>query len=163
MLGRKIMELILNAQLLKCKKLCNDAKLPTKNDGDIGWDICCIKNEGFMYSATAWYYELEPGECHIFHTGLATAIPKGYAALLWDRSGMGAKKKIHRLAGVIDSSYRGEWMVCLVNHSNEIHHINAGDKIVQFIIQKEHEIVPHWVDDLNETERGEKGFGSSGR
>ena len=45
MLGRKIMELILNAQLLKCKKLCNDAKLPSKNDGDIGWDICCIKNE----------------------------------------------------------------------------------------------------------------------
>ena len=76
---------------------------------------------------------------------------------------MGAKKLIHRLAGVIDSSYRGEWLICLTNLGDEEQIISPGDKIVQAIIQKEVEIEPKWVEELDETERGEGRFASTGK
>ena len=90
------------------KKLSPDAMLPTKaNVSDAGIDI--YTNES---------YTLAPGERHMFTTGIACAIPDGYVALLWDRSGLGSKG-IHRFAGVIDSGYRGEWKVILYNSTNE--------------------------------------------
>ncbi|HSX25221.1 MAG TPA: dUTP diphosphatase [Candidatus Andersenbacteria bacterium] len=134
------------------QKLSPDATLPTKeNSEDAGIDI--YTNET---------YTLQPGERHMFTTGIACSIPTGYVALLWDRSGLGSKG-IHRFAGVIDSGYRGEWKIILFNSTNEPFEIKAGDKIVQCIVQKFEPTEITEVTSLEESERGEKGFGSSGR
>lgn len=137
---------------LHVKKLSADATMPTKaNPSDAGIDI--YTNES---------YTLAPGERHLFSTGIACAIPDGYVALLWDRSGLGSKG-IHRFAGVIDSGYRGEWKVVLYNSTSEPFEITAGDKIIQCIIQTFETAKITQVDELDETERGAGGFGSSGR
>ena len=98
------------------------------------------------------------------------AIPDGYAGLIWDRSGLGSKG-IHRHAGVVDSSYRGEVKVALSNsHSGGVsdyldntYFITKGDRIAQILFQK----VPHFelveTEELADTDRGSSGFGSSGR
>lgn len=134
------------------KKLADNATLPAKgNPTDAGIDI--FTNE----SKT-----LKPGERHMFSTGIAVAIPEGYVALLWDRSGLGSRG-IHRLAGVIDAGYRGEWKVVLVNLSDEPVEIMAGDKIVQCVLQEFTPAEITEVEELPESLRGEQGFGSSGR
>ena len=148
---------------LKVKKLTSSAKLPEKAHlSDAGFDIFTTED-----------YNLKPGETHLFDTGIACELPIGYCALIWDRSGLGSKG-IHRLAGVIDSSYRGEWKVALVNLSNLNHtasvlqeqsayKVKAGDKIAQVIIQKVEPFSTVEVDELSETNRGDSGFGSTGR
>jgi len=136
----------------KVKKLSPDAVVPTKeNSNDAGIDV--YTNESYV---------LQPGERHTFGTGVAVEIPDGYVALFWDRSGLGSKG-IHRLAGVIDSGYRGEWKVVLLNTSDEPYEIKKGDKIVQCVLQKFEPVDIQEVDELSDTERGEAGFGSSGR
>lgn len=136
----------------KVEKLVPNAILPTKeNPSDAGIDI--YANES---------YTLKPGERHLFSTGIAVEFPKGQVALLWDRSGLGSKG-IHRLAGVIDSGYRGEWKVALVNLTKESFEIKAGDKIIQCILQKFESVKIKEVKTLKESKRGAKGFGSSGR
>lgn len=138
--------------LFRAKKLADSAKLPTKDNLlDAGIDI--YTNET---------YTLKPGETHLFSTGLAVEIPSGYVALLWDRSGLGSKG-IHRLAGVIDSGYRGEWKVVLTNLTKQKYIITAGDKIVQCLIQKFEPVKIKEVKTLKESKRGAKGFGSSGK
>jgi dUTP pyrophosphatase len=134
------------------KKLSSDAKMPAKdNPTDAGIDI--YTNET---------YTLSPGETHLFSTGISAAIPDGYVALLWDRSGLGSKG-IHRLAGVIDSGYRGEWKVVLTNLSPDPYEITAGDKIVQCVVQKFEPVEITEVDELSDSLRGSRGFGSSGK
>ena len=91
------------------------------------------------------------------------SIPEGYVGLIWDRSGMAAKKGVHRFAGVIDSGYRGEIKVCLWNSSKEDFYIvNNGDRVAQILFQP----VPHFslieVGSLDSSDRGSGGFGSSG-
>jgi dUTP pyrophosphatase len=136
----------------KVKKLADNATLPTKdNPSDAGIDI--YTNES---------YTLAPGERHLFTTGIAVEFPEGNVALLWDRSGLGSKG-LHRLAGVIDSGYRGEWKVVLLNTTQEPFEIKAGDKIIQCILQKFTPAQIEEVTDLSDTARGDKGFGSSGR
>src|SRR3989338_2299498 len=133
------------------QKLSPDATLPTKaNTADAGIDI--YTNET---------YTLQPGERHMFTTGITCAFPDGYVGLLWDRSGLGSKG-IHRFAGVIDSGYRGEWKVVLCNLTSEPFEIKSGDKIIQCIIQKFEQTEISEVTSLEESERGDKGFGSSG-
>ena len=136
----------------KVNRLASDAKLPIKeNATDAGIDI--FTNES---------YTLKPGEAHMFSTGIAVEFPKGYVALLWDRSGLGSKG-IHRLAGVIDSGYRGEWKVVLLNTTKKKFEIKKSDKIVQCILQKFEPAKITEVKKLSATKRGAKGFGSSGR
>lgn len=136
----------------KVKKLSPDAKLPTKdNPSDAGIDV--YTNES---------YTLAPGERHLFSTGIAVEFPEGNVALLWDRSGLGSKG-IHRLAGVIDSGYRGEWKVALLNTTSEPYEIKAGDKIIQCVLQKFEAVEITEETELTETVRAEAGFGSSGR
>lgn len=136
----------------KVQRLSDDAKLPIKDDqADAGIDV--FTNES---------YTLKPGEIHAFSTGISVEFPEGYVALLWDRSGMGVSG-IHRLAGVIDSGYRGEWKVVLVNLSDEAYEVSAGDKIVQCVLQKYEPVEITESKELVASERGEKGFGSSGR
>lgn len=136
----------------KVKKLSKDAVLPAKGSPlDAGIDIYTNQS-----------YTLKPGETYMFSTGIAVEIPSGYVALLWDRSGLGSKG-IHRLAGVIDSGYRGEWKVVLTNLTKKKYAIVAGDKIVQCIVQKFEPVNIKEVKTLKESKRGAKGFGSSGK
>ncbi len=136
----------------KVKKLSADATLPSKdNSSDAGIDF--YTNES---------YTLQPGERHMFSTGISVEFSEGYVALFWDRSGLGSKG-IHRLAGVIDSGYRGEWKVILLNTTDEPYEIKKGDKIVQCILQKFEPVKVSEVKELSDSMRGKKGFGSSGR
>ena len=138
---------------LKIKKLFEDAILPEyAHEGDAGIDI-------FSYEE----YTLKPNERKVFKTGISTSFPKGYVALIWDRSGNAAKKGLKTMAGVIDSGYRGEWGIVLLNTSDEEHHIKKGDKIAQCLIQPIIYADIEEVNDLEISDRGEKGFGSTGR
>ena len=136
----------------KVQILTPDAILPAKdNPTDAGIDI--FTNES---------YTLAPAERHLFTTGIAVEFSDGHVALLWDRSGLGSKG-IHRLAGVIDSGYRGEWKVALVNLSDQPYEIKAGDKIIQCVLQKFEPVEITEVEALAESARAATGFGSSGR
>ena len=138
--------------LFKVKKLSPNATLPTKNNAsDAGIDI--YTNES---------HTLRPGEVYMFPTGIAVEFPKGYVALMWDRSGLGSKG-IHRLAGVIDSGYRGEWKVVLVNLTKKPYVIKSGDKIIKCVIQKFEPVRIKETKELSNTARADAGFGSSGR
>ena len=152
---------------IKCKSIDVDAKLPTKKDGDIGWDIYCVPDENwhkvYGLNKEELYFELSPGKSHVFRTGISMEIPDGYAGLLWDRSGLSAKFGVHRLAGVIDSSYRGEIMVCLINLGESTVTISKHDRIIQMIIQEEIKCQIEWAEELTTSEREAQGFGSSGR
>ncbi len=137
---------------LKVKKLSHDAKLPARAEEDsAGLDI--YTNEDYV---------LKSGETHAFSTGISTEFASGLVALIWDRSGLGAKG-VHRLAGVIDSSYRGEWKIVLHNLTLQKVKIKAGDRIAQCLIQKYEVLAVKEVNELSDSERGEGGFGSSGR
>jgi len=107
-------------------------------------------------------FVLEPGGSHLFRTGISMAIEEGHACYFWDRSGMGAFQEVHRLAGVIDEDYRGEWLVKLINLSGVPRKISPGDKIVQGVFQERIEAEFPVVDTLPETARGAGGFGSTG-
>lgn len=136
----------------RVRKLSPEATLPTReNASDAGIDI--YTNES---------YTLRPGERHTFSTGIAVEFPEGYVALFWDRSGLGSRG-IHRLAGVIDSGYRGEWKVVLLNTTDQPYKIEKGDKIIQCVLQKFEPVEIEEVEVLSETARAEAGFGSSGR
>ena len=136
----------------KVKKISPTATLPTKNNpDDAGIDIYANESR-----------TLKPGETYMFSTGIAVEFSKGYVALLWDRSGLGSKG-IHRLAGVIDSGYRGEWKVVLVNLTKKTFVINQGDKIIQCVMQKFAPVRIKEVKKMSETKRAASGFGSSGR
>lgn len=107
---------------------------------------------------------LYPQQGMLFRTGLGIAIEPGHACFFWDRSGMGAFKETHRLAGVIDEDYRGEWLVKLFNHSGNIVKIKPEEKIIQGVFAPRYEADFPLVDDLpavGEAERGLKGFGDS--
>lgn len=96
-------------------------------------------------------------------TGLSAALPIGYAALIWDRSGLAAKNGLTVLAGVIDPNYRGEWKVILYNTSDQDYEVNIGDRIAQALIQEIDKLPIEEVTELPESNRGEGGFGSSGK
>ncbi len=105
---------------------------------------------------------LKPGEKQIVKTGIKMAIPKGYAGLIWDRSGMAAKYSSHTMAGVIDSGYRGEVGIVMINLGEEEFFIEKGMRIAQILIQPVLKTDIIEVEDLDKTDRGEGGFGSSG-
>jgi len=137
---------------IKAKKIYKDAELPkTMREGDVAFDIYSYKD-----------YKLKPGEKILAQTGIALAIPLGYWGNIRDRSGLAAKHSIHTLAGVVDSNYRGEIQIVLINLGNEEYNIKKGDRICQMIIEK-HEIAElEEVEELDETNRGKDGFASSG-
>lgn len=138
--------------VLRIKKFDKEAKLPCyANKGDAGLDL--YSNEELL---------LRVGERVLVSTGIAMAIPSGFVGLIWDKSGIAAKFGIKTMAGVVDSSYRGEVKIVLHNLSNENFKIEKGMKIAQMLIQpvESKEILE--VEDLEDTERGEGGFGSTG-
>ncbi|MCF8218569.1 MAG: dUTP diphosphatase [Bacteroidales bacterium] len=107
---------------------------------------------------------LKPLERQLISTGIYIAVPKGYEAQVRPRSGLAVKKGISVLnsPGTIDADYRGEVKVVLVNLSNENVEINNGERIAQMIIAKHETVKWDEVDVLEETKRGEGGFGSTG-
>ncbi|MFH1133133.1 MAG: dUTP diphosphatase [Nanoarchaeota archaeon] len=104
---------------------------------------------------------VQPGSTAKIGTGIALAIPPGHVGLVWDRSGLAAKESLHCLAGVVDSSYRGEVCVVLHNLGDKPFVVKKGMRIAQMLIQpvERAELVEG---DLEETTRSSKGFGSSG-
>lgn len=137
---------------IKVKLLESPATIPTKaNASDAGWDL---------YSTVD--IVIQSKQRNTVKTGIALEIPENMAGLIWPRSGLSVKKGIDVLAGVIDSGYRGEIMVCLYNTSNEDVSINRGDRIAQIIFQEVPRVVIFHQEELGSSQRGNKGFGSSG-
>jgi dUTP pyrophosphatase len=108
---------------------------------------------------------LGPLERVLIPTGLYIALPEGTEAQIRPRSGLAAKHGISVLnaPGTIDADYRGEIKVILVNLSNEAFTINPGERIAQMVVAKYEKVEWQEVETLSETERGEGGFGSTGR
>lgn len=164
------------------KLLHPKAVLPTYGtDYAAGADMACVAGtegltEKFLNDPSndevldAWvsfeyagYTIIYPGQSYFFRLGFAAAMNPDYWCLLLDRSSMGGKRVIGRLAGVIDSDYRGEWFVRLVNFSREPQKIMVGDKIIQGVFQERVRVGFNLVGTLSSTERGEAGHGSTGR
>ena len=108
-------------------------------------------------------YIIGPGKSESIRTGLKMAIPPGFVGLIWDRSGLAAKHSLHCLAGVIDSGYRGEISIVMVNLSDAEFAVQKGMRIAQILIQPVQQCRIVEVDSLStNTQRGRGGFGSSG-
>ncbi|MCK5466307.1 dUTP diphosphatase [Candidatus Parcubacteria bacterium] len=138
---------------IKIQKI-GDAKIPNyAHEGDAGLDI---------YSAEENYI-LKSGERKGFLTGIKMEIPSGYVGLIWDKSGLASKHGIKTMAGVIDSSYRGEVAIVLINLGSENYLIEKNTKIAQILIQKAEYAETEEVENLDKTERGDRGFGSTGK
>ena len=140
---------------LKIKKLNPEAIIPAYQTKEAaGFDLHSIEN-----------VVLKPGERKLIGTGLAFEIEYGYEVQIRPRSGLAFKHGITVLnsPGTIDSDYRGEIKVLLINHSDEEFEIKKGDRIAQAVVAPviQAEIVE--VEELSSTERGEGGFGSTGQ
>lgn len=137
---------------IKVKKLKEDAKLPTHgHPGDAGMDFYAIEN-----------VILPPGKQIKIGTGVAIEIPEGYVGLIWDKSSISFNLGLKVMGGVIDSVYRGELIMSLLNTSNKEVIIEKGHKIAQMIIQKFEHCDILEVDELSETIRGDGREGSTG-
>lgn len=137
---------------IKIKKIDKEAILPkVALAGDAGMDL---------YSAEDKF--LNPGERASVKTGIAIKIPQGYAGLIWDKSGVSHKQGIKTLGGVIDSNYTGEWFIGIVNLGKESFEIKKGQKIAQVLFQKISLPEIELVEELEETNRNNNGFGSTG-
>jgi len=138
---------------IKVKRLHPESIIPTKaNASDAGWDLYSTQDVTFL-----------PFKKYLINTGIAMSIPDGFVGLIWDRSGLASKHGIHRFAGVIDSGYRGEIKVCLYNSLDWVTSIKKGERIAQLLIQEIPTCELVEVDELEESSRGEQGFGSSGK
>ena len=139
---------MIGIQLIK-----NNAKVPTQaNQNDAGWDLySCIDTV------------IAPKQRKTVSTGIALQMPEHLAGLIWPRSGLSVKHGIDVLAGVVDSGYRGEIMVCLYNTSDDSVVINTGDRIAQIIFQEVPRVTMEVHTTLGSSQRGDNGFGSSGK
>ena len=117
-----------------------------------------------MYACIQEPVTFQPGDTILIHTGLAMEIPAGYAGLIYARSGLASKKGLApaNKVGVIDADYRGEIMVALHNHSNNIVTIEPKERIAQLVITPYLTASFIETDTLSDTVRGEGGFGSTG-
>lgn len=123
------------------------------NPSDAGADI--FSSESLM---------IHPGERATVSTGIALEIPEGFYGRVAPRSGLAAKHGIDVLAGVVDSSYRGEIKVVLINTDrHNTFHVEKGDRIAQLIVESHFNFPFSEVADLSDSSRGQFGFGSSGR
>lgn len=129
------------------------AKMPTKAyAADAGFDL--YSNQAFT--------TINPGECAKFRTGVHMQIPAGYCGLLVSKSGLNVDYGIQS-TGLIDSGYRGEIIVKLYNHGESAYTVFKGDKISQIVILPIPAVELEGANELDATERGANGFGSSGK
>lgn len=141
---------------LPVRRLRPDAVVPQRAyDGDAGLDLSACER-----------VLLEPGERAVVHTGLAVAIPDGYAGFVQPRSGLAARNglTIVNTPGLVDSGYRGEVLVVLLNTDREqAFTVEPGMRIAQLVVMPIPALEPVEVEELPESERGARGHGSSGR
>jgi dUTP pyrophosphatase len=138
--------------VLSFKKLDAAAILPERGSAHAaGLDLYSIEP-----------HRLLPKQRVLIRTGLAVAIPEGFYGRIAPRSGLATKQGIDVLAGVIDADYRGEIQCLLYNTSDETVELPARTKICQLIVEKIITPGAEWADDLPQTLRGERGFGSTG-
>ena len=142
---------------INVKKLKENAIMPTYGSAEAaGADL---------YACLTEPVTINPGESVFVPTGLAMEIPKGYAGLIYARSGLACKRGLApaNKVGVVDSDYRGEFMIVLHNHGTVPQVIDHGERIAQLVITPV--FTPGFVEveDLNETKRAGGGFGSTGK
>jgi dUTP pyrophosphatase len=136
---------------LRVKRIHPEAKLPVYgHPGDAGLDIFSVVDR-----------DLAPGEVFAVPTGIQIAVPAGHAGLVWDKSGL-SLKGVHRLAGVIDEGFRGEVQVVLINLGSAPFAVRKGMKIAQLLVQPVSAVRVIESDTLDDTARGQGGFGSTG-
>lgn len=142
---------------IRVKKLNPNAILPTYGSAEAaGADLYACLSEPLV---------VLPGEVAWVSTGIALEVPKGCAGLVYARSGLACKRGLApaNKVGVVDSDYRGEVKVVLFNHSKETQIIEHGERIAQFVIAPVLTPVYEEVAELDETDRGHGGFGSTGK
>lgn len=138
---------------LRFMKVDKDVPNPAYiRDGDIAFDLRSNEED----------YILKPMEKKIFKSGLKLEIPVGFVGNIRDRSGLPAKQSIHTMAGIIDPNYRGEIGIILINLGHQEFKIEKDMRIAQMLIQKCEVVEFEEADELAESNRGDKGFGSSG-
>ncbi|MBI2626148.1 MAG: dUTP diphosphatase [Candidatus Nealsonbacteria bacterium] len=136
---------------IRIQKIDPSAKIPTfAYSGDAGMDLFSLED-----------CQISSLDKKSISTGLKIAVPEGYAGFVCDKSGLALNHGLTTLAGVLDSGYRGELKVVLMNLGKEPYEVKKGQKVAQLVVKKieRPEIVEAVLD---ETERGKKGFGSSG-
>src|SRR3989344_3264448 len=137
---------------LNIQRLSKEIDLPSySKEGDAGIDL--RSSEEFI---------LKPNEIKTVKSGIKVEIPENHVGLIWDRSGLASKNGLTCLAGVIDSNYRGEIGVVIKNLGKEDFKIEKNMRIAQLLIQPVVKADIDEVDEVNETIRNSKGFGSSG-
>lgn len=132
-----------------------DAKLPTYGtDESAGADLYTTAD-----------VIVEPGKTEFVHTGIAMAIPEGYAGFIYARSGLSCRSGLApaNKVGVIDSDYRGEIVVALHNHSDKSVMVARHERVAQICFESVEQAEFNLVDELEETERNVGGFGSTGK
>lgn len=142
---------------IKVKKLNNLATIPTRgSDHAAGYDL---------YAATDYTINIAPHSTVKVGTGLSFELPEGTFAAIFARSGIATKRGLRpaNCVGVCDSDYRGEYIVALHNDTDEVMSIEAGERIAQMILLPYIGMSFEEVNNLTETERGEGGFGSTGK
>ncbi len=142
---------------IRVKKLHPNAVLPTYGSAEAaGADLYACLDEAVT---------IQPGEIFWVPTGIALEVPKGCAGLVYARSSMGAKRGLApaNKVGVVDSDYRGEIRVVLLNHSKQPQVLEPGERVAQFVITPVLTPAYEEVADLSDTDRGAGGFGSTGK
>lgn len=143
---------------IKIKKLRENAIIPTRgSSAAAGYDLyACLEADSIT---------IAPHTSAKIGTGVALAVPEGYFGAIFARSGLAAKQSLRpaNCVGVADSDYRGEYIVVLHNDSDLERTIENGDRIAQLVIMPFMSVTFCETDNLDETERGEGGFGSTGK
>ena len=138
---------------MKIQLLTPDAKTPVRgSDKAAGMDLHASED-----------CVINPQERRLVSTGVAVALPNNTYGRVAPRSGLAVKNGIDVLAGVVDEDYRGEVKVALINHGTEPFVVSKGDRIAQLIVESILRPVIEVVDNLEETTRGDGGFGSTGK
>ena len=138
---------------IQIKKIYPDVNIPHFSlEGDAAMDLYCVED-----------LVLQPGEKIACKTGIAIKIPSGYVGLIWDKGSVGIVAGVKTLGGVFDSNYTGEWLIGLINLGKKDYKIEMGQKIAQVIFQKIEVPEIEEVDELDQTNRGDGRFGSTGK
>lgn len=136
-------------------KLVRNGRMPTRGSQHAGaWDL---------YAAIEAPVCIPAGESRCLPSGICTQMPVNMRAQIESRSGLATRHGIKHMGGLIDSDYRGEWQICLLNTSRTDYTVQPHDRVAQFKLEWVPDVTMLVVDELDDTQRGTSGFGASGR